>query len=54
MFRHNTLMYKLAKVCNWFNESVFGTIRNNADGVCIEISRNRGVFFSKVKVFVKR
>lgn len=52
MFRHNTLMYKLAKVCNWFNESVFGTIRDNADGVCRD--SKKWSFFSKVKVFVKR
>lgn len=44
MFRHNTLMYKLAKVCNWFNESVFGTIRDNADGVCRD-SKKWSFFF---------
>lgn len=45
-------MYKLAKVCNWFNDSVFGTIRNNTDSVCRDIKKH--VFFSEVKVSVKR
>lgn len=44
-------MYKLAKVCNWFNDSVFGTIRNNTDSVCRDIKKQ---FFSEVKVSVKR
>lgn len=39
MFRYNILMYKFVKVCNWFNELVFGIIRNNVDGVCRDIKK---------------
>lgn len=54
MFRHNTLIcINLLKFATGLMNQCLEQLETMPT-VFVEISRNRGVFFSKVKVFVKR